>query len=408
MNKIIITFLVIFCWSNTLAQGLEDDNQSLEKYIGNLDSSSLLIIYSDNDCFKCSLPLYNIANILKSIPRYQNDDLKIKTITNNYSLASKYLKESKLKSEIIFDKSLPTRTGSCLAFRLKNRIKILPIDQISRDSLLQYLNYTAATQDFIISDSLLSFNNFIVGSTYFGIALFDAKMQLGILTDLKNYQYATPTFKDTTKINSLKTRIKSNEFKKLPFINGYQILKENGINFLHINSLASLDSIIYLTFSINKCYQSVKDTADYGIFTSYYLAKKKLHSENDFESIFNIDSYQNIYFIDTFSFNNKTYPIGNWIDQQPIVKNIDIIEMIVNCYDPETKIYKFGGLATIDISDEVDAKMFAIDTLAKPEIIISHLFNYRGKPMGVSKTIINEERSLGNIEFKEITKHTID
>lgn len=171
----------------------------------------------------------------------------------------------------------------------------------------------------------------------------------------------------------------------------------DGIDYLHVKTIQCLDNTLLISFVINNRLKDLRQENNYGVFSSYYMAKKQIKSKEDVLSAFDINTYSEIYFVDTFVYQNSTYPLGPWIIHQPIPVSKDTFKINVMHFDGDE--YGFGGLATIDISDPKMAKMIDLDKSSKPINNLIHKATYQDRKFFVEKAVIDESKSLGEIRF---------
>lgn len=147
---------------------------------------TVLIVYSDIDCFMCALPLNQLGKVVKNetaveVPK----DLLVLIITNNYAMASKYKKENELEADIIYNKKFTDSSGS-KAFFIDNEVyNTFSINNISESSLNDLFNTSNNNIDlgYAFEDSIFHFSIYYIASTPYGMLLFDGTMQEGIFTD---------------------------------------------------------------------------------------------------------------------------------------------------------------------------------------------------------------------------------
>lgn len=399
--KILMNILFVLLLIATNANGQIDTTTF--KYIQNKyitkQAPTFVILCSSKDCFKCSLPLNNIAKLLNNQP--ENKTLTTVIITDNYAMANKYKQETGLNAAVYFDKELfvasQTHTQSAIVLIENNAYSAHSIQNIQEADIQNLLQRSLVT-NYSFSDSLFDFKLFVSTATPFGILLFDEKIQTGITTDLSTQMYHQSIFTDTSRINQLPDRFDKSQFSTLSFQEGNRKMQHQGIEYLHVNSILGVDSTLFITFSINKTFRALDNQDNYAMFTSYFMAKKKLQKESDFLSAFDLNTYNNIYFIDSFSYNHQTYPLGNWMSQQPIGIDEQTIQLNVSWINNGK--FQFGGRATIDISDAKTAKMIAIDTEAPEVIFFNNVVNFQGNQYVITKEVIDESISLGKIKIE--------
>lgn len=368
------------------------------------DQPTLLIVYSDIDCFMCALPLSKLSSVAQGKTEIEvPQDLTVKIITNNYAMAAKYKRENELDAEIIYQKEFTNASGSKAIFIDNEVFNEFSINNISENSLNELFNNSHSDSVYSFVDSIFHFNFYYVATTPYGVLLFDEGMQTGIFTDFQNQTYLTPKFEDSTIIKNLPIRIEEDIFERPSyFAHNQNLLMNEGIDYLHVKTIQCLDSTLLISFMINNRLKDLRYEGHYGVFPSYYMAKKEINSPEDLLTAFDIDTYSEIYFVDTFLYNDIIYPLGPWISHQPIPVNKDTFKINVMSFKDED--YKFGGLATIDISDPQEAKMINIDTDVENVNPLLHYFNYQGQEYYVEKIKIEEEKSIGRFEFKHLKK----
>lgn len=405
MKKILMLILITAC---TLESWAHNDINELThlKTEFNIkdDQPTLLIVYSDIDCFMCALPLSKLATVAqRKTEIIVPENLTIKIITNNYAMAAKYKRENELDAEIIYQKEFTDSSGSKAIFIDHEVLNEFSIKNISDNSLNELFNNPHSNSAYSFVDSIFHFDFFYVASTPYGVLLFDETMQAGIFTDFQNQTYLTPKFEDSTIIKTLPIRIEEDLFERpLYFAHNQNLLMQEGIDYLHIKTIQYLDSTLLISFMINNRLKDLRYENHYGVFPSYYMAKKEISAPEDLLTAFEIDTYSEIYFVDTFLYNDIIYPLGPWISHQPIPVNKDTFKINVMSFKDED--YQFGGLATIDISDPQEAKMIDIDPDIAPTMEVKKNINYQEQEYYVEKTKIEEEKSLGRFEFKRLQK----
>lgn len=402
MYRILILFVFLGLSFTVFGQDAANELDYLKSEFQIKDNQpTVLIVYSDIDCFMCALPLSKLATVAQGkteikVPK----NLAIKIITNNYAMAAKYKRENELDAEIIYNKKFTDSSGSQAIFIDHEVLNQFSINNISESSLNDLFNTSENNIDlgYAFVDSIFHFDFFYIASTPYGVLLFDDAIQTGIFTDFQTQTYLTPKFEDSSIIKNLPIRIEENLFERPPyFAHNQNLLMEEGIDYLHVKTIQYLDSTLLISFMINNRLKDLRQENHYGVFPSYYMAKKEINAPEDLLTAFDIDTYSEIYFVDTFLYNDTIYPLGPWISHQPIPINKDTFK--INVMSVKDEDYKFGGLATIDISDPQEAKMINIDTDIAPTMEVKKNFNYQGQEYYVEKTKIDEEKSLGNIRF---------
>lgn len=363
------------------------------------EQSTLLIVYSDIDCFMCALPLSKLATVAQGKTEIKvPENLTIKIITNNYAMAAKYKRENELNAEIIYQKEFTDFSGSKAIFIDHEVLNEFSIKNISDNSLNELFNNPHSNSAYSFVDSIFHFDFFYVASTPYGVLLFDEAIQTGIFTDFQNQTYLTPKFEDSTIIKTLPIRIEEDLFERpLYFAHNQNLLMQEGIDYLHVKTIQYLDGTLLISFMINNRLKDLRYENHYGVFPSYYMAKKEINAPEDLLTAFDIDTYSEIYFVDTFLYNDIIYPLGPWIIHQPIPVSKDTFKINVMHFDGDE--YGFGGLATIDISDPKMAKMIDLDKSSKPINNLIHKATYQDRKFFVEKAVIDESKSLGEIRF---------
>lgn len=402
MYRILILFVFLGLSLSVFGQDAANELDYLKSEFQIKDNQpTVLIVYSDIDCFMCALPLNQLGKVVKNetaveVPK----DLLVLIITNNYAMASKYKKENELEADIIYNKKFTDSSGS-KAFFIDNEVyNTFSINNISESSLNDLFNTSNNNIDlgYAFEDSIFHFSIYYIASTPYGMLLFDGTMQEGIFTDLKSHTYLSPRFEDSSTIKNLPIRIDESIFERPQyFAHNQGSLTLDGIDYLHVKTIQCLDNTLLISFVFNNRLKDLRQENNYGVFSSYYMAKKQIKSKEDVLSAFDINTYSEIYFVDTFVYQNSTYPLGPWIIHQPIPVSKDTFKINVMHFDGDE--YGFGGLATIDISDPKMAKMIDLDKSSKPINNLIHKATYQDRKFFVEKAVIDESRSLGEIRF---------
>lgn len=379
-----------------------------EKYI--TDSPVFIVLLYASDCFKCKLPLSHAVNLLK---QEDHDHLYRRLIlTDNYAYARSFNKDIGIGATVIYDSAV----FSSVADGLKSRIVIagcgayttIGSKDITEAYLIQELHDKAACTEkthhptvfYTFADSVISPVNFSAAVTPFGFIVYDPLLQTGIrITHQKQSAYANPSVSDSGIINTLPDRTNKDRFDKTSYSKTVKDLAKNNIPVVYINSISNYDSMIYCIFSVNRVYIDKSLADNYGVFTTNFIGVKKIAMLKDYESVLDVASYNNVYYIDSFSYQGETYPVGKWINFHPLFINDSTIQMNVNYQDNDRRSIGFGGLATVILGKNNTAKMIHIDKNAKEEITISHTVMLNGTGYFIEKHMTDESKSLGTINI---------
>jgi len=406
--------LLIFTFLLSLFQNVHGQSDSAlfqalsGKYI--TDTPTFTVLLYSSDCFKCKLPLSHALDLLKKEDTANKYRRLI--ITDNYSYGNAFNKDNEIGATVIYDTGVFSHVTSALksviVISVAKSYTVIGSKEISKAAVIRELREKAGSTKaaynnslfYEFEDSVISPNNFSSAITPFGFALYDGLLQTGIcISNQKQLNYLKPVLTDSDIVNNLPDRVDKNRFAKVAYSETVEGLTANSIPLLHINSIANFDAAVYCIFSINRVYADKTQADNFGIFTTYFLATKKIKTPKDYESVFDIDTYKNIYYIDSFSFKNETYPIGSWINFHPAFINDSTFQINVNHQNNIKRKIEFGGLATVVLKKDGTAEMTGIDETAKDAIMINNTVMLNGKKFFIKKEMTDESQGIGKIKI---------
>lgn len=401
--KYILFFLLIIYINNSFSQisNFLKDNNLIER------NKTIVLFIIDKECSNCYLLLNNAIEISKKYP--ENIDNYF-VVTDNYSFAKNVLKNLNISAKTIFNKEV---------FNLPeiNKLNTIYYRLNDQNYFFNKTNYNSYELDSIINGNKISINCFenmaiedsTLGHDLFShvlipdkLIIFDKALQnfINIYCNSEEYEIKISKTKveDSIFFYNFPDRVDKNLFEKIEPELTFSTLNEKNLDFLYINTISEYDNYIFCIFSLKRIYKR-KNEENYGLFTTYFIAVKEVGNKK--EEIYNLNSYSNYFYIDSFIYKNETYPVGPWIGYHPKFINKNAIQINVQKLDKDDKI-TFGGLATIELDFQNNiTRMINIDTSASETIYIDHTINLANQQYILKKEMIDESRGLGIIKLEK-------
>ena len=383
-------------------QIVSDENRNIIDSICAAKQSSqvLILVVSSNDCFKCS---FNFSTLLKE------ERLKgiRKVIISDEFVTARNLVEGLVSSPefiinpLLLQKLSPTGSSLLIAKNGTN-IQLYNMQVVDQPFLQEIsVSFTSACgNSFSFSDSLVSSGHLYRAIFNDGYLLFDPKSQYWIGLKDNVVQYAKTVPLDSQYVYSLPSRVDKTRFS---IINSYAKMLaqawEARVPVFRVEGITFRDSLLCVSFVLNRFFNDRENVNNIGIFTTYFIATKKVRNYQDLFNVASFNTYDHIFFADNIEYANEKLPIRIF---SPIsIISPDEIFVKVNVADDATQTTKFYGGALLRLDNKASQlKPIAVDRTVGIADSLDSKSSYGNCMINIYKEVQDMSSNLGTIFVK--------
>lgn len=381
-----------------------DDIESLNKFdlLNRIDEirladNTIIIVANSNDCFKCSLPINKVLNDQRvgGIDKFIISDeyVTVKSLSVNMKVPPKYLVDPDVVD------SLSEDPRSYLILKKNNTYSRFDLDnldsfflEVSDENEFTNCSYDVQFVDTVFSSAYLHRAIFKQG-----IVVFDKKSQNWANIRGMDIIYNGNNPLDSNLVYLLPSRVNSQEyeiFKSYGEMLDYS--KKINVPILSVNGIFFKDSLLCVSFLLNRYYKKRADSSNISVYTTYFIGTKKIKDINDFLLASDLNSYNNYFFADLIQIDGIRYPIRIF---SPInVESNHELVLRVNKADDEKQTSDFFGEVKVKLDFE-NSKLNP-STLTKLEDMVDYISDesiIENCKINIRKEMTDRNRNIGNL-----------